>query len=909
MPISRSPAPHPHPQALRWHWLLPLLVFALLGAATLTAWRWQTEMTANARRESEVRASAAHTAEIRDLFRLQAQFLHSLQAFASANPALDAAAWQRFTREVNIARNLAGLYAFAYAPAVNRQNRGKLPAPQGGTPGPDRIYPAPQQSLSLPIAFIAPDTPELRHVVGFDLLSEEVRRAAIDMAIASHDIALSGRVVLITDRASQRASFHLIQAVYRPGLPLNNVTERRRAFAGIVLCAYHIDDFLGTLNHDWRRQFRLQIYDDGSNDRPSAPQAPELLFDSHPGQPGADDSARLHHEIDFGGRNWILHYSPRPAEAHDGGVDTASLILYGGLLGSALLALLVFHQSTHRARAERYAKRITAELQRSEERLRLANAGSNDGLWDQDLSNGEEYLSPRLGEIFGFVPGQAAATIKTCLECIHPDDRARHRAAIRHHFRDRQPFDVELRIARADGSTGWVRIRGEAVRNAAGRPVRIAGSVSDISERKHFETALQAADHLKQSVLDAATEIAIIACRPDGVISVFNRGAEKMLGYSASEMIGRATPLRIHHPAEVAERAQQLREQFDSPVEGFATFIAIARVQESEQREWTYIRKDGQHLTVSLTVTIQRDDTGQASGYLGIAIDISRRKAAEQELRLHREHLQELVEQRTALLDQALHEAQAANIAKSEFLANMSHELRTPMHAILSFSELGQDRAEASNHDKLAQYFKRIAQSAQRLLGLINDLLDLAKLEAGRSELTLVRCDLRQLVRQAGSQLESLFLARRQSLDIECATVETVLCDPQRIAQVIHNLLANAIKFSPPESAIKIELCDAELPSGEPGASGQNRPAIALRCSDRGVGIPPDELESIFAKFVQSRATKTGAGGSGLGLAISREIVALHRGTIVAANNPGGGACFTVTLPLNPRTEQSGQHE
>jgi len=903
--MASHPAPvHGKPY---WQWLLPLLVFALLATGTVMTWRWQTAVASAARQDSDVRESAAHTTEIRDLLRLQAQFLRSLQAFATANPGQDTAAWHRFTEEMNIARNLAGLYAFAYAPAVDLKNRRQLPATLAGKDKHGSIYPAPKSSLTLPITFIAPDTPSLRNAIGFDLLSEEVRREAIDMAIASHDIAMTGRIVLVTEQDSQRASFHLIQAVYRSGLPLGNVAERRRAFAGIVLCAYHIDDFLGTLNHNWRRQFRLRIYDEGSNYRPTSPQPPQLLFDSHPGQASAAESALLHHEIDFGGRNWILQYGPSKVPVAGRGVDTAALILYGGLLGSALLAFLVFHQSTHRARAERYAGRVTAELQRSEERLRLAYAGSNDGLWDQDLVAGEDYMSPRLAEIFGFAPDALPSTIDAYLACIHPDDVALHRAALRHHFRDRRQFDVELRICKPDGTTNWIRIRGEALRNAQGKPVRIAGSVSDVTERKRFEAALQAADQLKQSVLDAATEIAIIACRPDGVISVFNRGAEKMLGYAAAEVLGRTTPLLIHSPEEVAERTRQLYQEFAIVAEGFEAFVAIAGMRESEQREWTYIRKNGERLTVSLTVTSQRDSNGLVSGYLGIAIDITRRKEAERELLLHREHLQELVEQRTSLLNETLLQAQAANVAKSEFLANMSHELRTPMHAILSFSELGKERAEAGRQDKLAQYFSRIAQSAQRLLGLINDLLDLAKLESGRGELSLVPCDLPNLLHHAGAQLESLLLARNQTLDIDQRSAQSsILCDPKRIAQVIHNLLANAIKFSPAHSAITIQLIDASLPDGSPGENGQNRPALALRFSDHGIGIPPDELESIFGKFVQSRATKTGAGGSGLGLAISREIVALHRGTIVAENNIGGGACFTVTLPLNPRTGQSG---
>jgi signal transduction histidine kinase len=257
-----------------------------------------------------------------------------------------------------------------------------------------------------------------------------------------------------------------------------------------------------------------------------------------------------------------------------------------------------------------------------------------------------------------------------------------------------------------------------------------------------------------------------------------------------------------------------------------------------------------------------------------------------------------------------LRQAQAANVAKSEFLANMSHELRTPMHAILSFSELGEDRAEASNQAKMAQYFGRIAQSAKRLLGLINDLLDLAKLEAGRLELELGPVDILSLLRRAGGQLESLIEQRKLTLLITYDTLVTdIVGDRSRIAQVIHNLLSNAIKFSPEGGAIGIHLSAATLAIGRPGEIPENQLALSIRFSDSGVGIPDGELESIFEKFVQSSATKTGAGGTGLGLAISREIVLQHRGTIVAENNAGGGASFIVTLPINLKTEQPDPHD
>jgi signal transduction histidine kinase len=177
--------------------------------------------------------------------------------------------------------------------------------------------------------------------------------------------------------------------------------------------------------------------------------------------------------------------------------------------------------------------------------------------------------------------------------------------------------------------------------------------------------------------------------------------------------------------------------------------------------------------------------------------------------------------------------------------------------------------------------------------------------------LTLNQVDVLDSLAHARTQLESLLLAHQLSIETAPLTTATVIhADPMRLSQIIYNLLANAIKFSPPGGTIRIELCAAELPKGRRLGDGGTQPALAIRFIDQGIGIPEAELESIFDKFVQSSATRTGAGGTGLGLAISRAIAMQHRGTIVADNNAEGGACFTVTLPINSRTgEVSEPHD
>ena len=889
--------------------LLPALVFLVLVSATLAGWRWQEKVQNENREAAGNLSSAAITSEIRDRLRLHAMFLRSVQAFANAGNVNDLHAWRRFSHELQLGGTLSGLFAFAYAPAV--QTRLLEDFVSTTRQHPDRsdfqVFPEPIEAIATPVVFVAPDLPLQRKAVGFDLMSEAHRREAIDMATIRRDVALSPPITLLFDQGQARIGFLLVQSLYRNSMPLNNADERRLAFDGFVTTAYRIDEFIASLTHAPNSSLILEIFDDNVSS-PNGESSTQLIFKSDTNFKPTPEAKYFYHEIDFGGRNWILHFYPQYQLQSDKSLDTPLLILISGILGSSLITLLVFYLANHRQRAERYAYHLTASLRES-------------------------------------------------------------------------------------------------------------------------EAALRQADRLKQSVLDAATEVSIIATDTNGLITVFNRGAEKMLGYRAAEMVGLQSPAVFHLAKEVQEHGDFLSKELGTEVSGFDVFITLPNMNGSEQREWTYVHRDGHHLTVELTVTAERNANGEPTGYLGIAVDVSQkkksdaerqqqhlllqsvlehipggvsiidkdlrfsaankallavldfpdslfehgnpplydvalfnakrgdygpgapeklaaavvdrartpsvhqfertrsngttidvrgaplpdggfvtiytditaRKLADDELRQHRDHLQDLVAERTVSLETALNEARAASQAKSDFVANMSHELRTPMHAILSFSELGNAKAEAQSQEKLAHYFSRIQRSATRLLTLINELLDLSKVESGSMQLELEPTDMLLLTQHAASHLESLLDNRKLSLEITTLTENTeISVDPKRVTQVILNLLSNAIKFSPDESNIRVELMEAELPAGRRVSDTNRQPALSIHVTDSGPGIPEAELESIFEKFVQSSITKTGAGGTGLGLAISRAIIHQHRGTLLARNNLNGGACFIITLPIEP---------
>ena len=281
---------------------------------------------------------------------------------------------------------------------------------------------------------------------------------------------------------------------------------------------------------------------------------------------------------------------------------------------------------------------------------------------------------------------------------------------------------------------------------------------------------------------------------------------------------------------------------------------------------------------------------GRRMGRVFTFIDISGHTQSEKTLRNDRDQLVALVVEQFADLRSAKVAAESANQAKTEFLANMSHEMRTPMHAILSFAQIGQNRVANTAPEKLRAYFERITVAGERLLRLLNDLLDLSKSEAGKLSLSLQPSDVCGLVQEAASEFSMLAVAKH--IDFQCDLPDhgvIAQVDGLRFGQVVRNLLSNAIKFTPTAGRICVRLTEID--------EQVNGSGLCLEVVDSGVGIPEHQLDVIFEKFVQSSLTNTGSGGTGLGLAICREIMHAHMGSVSAHNNPDGGATFRLLLP------------
>jgi signal transduction histidine kinase/DNA-binding response OmpR family regulator len=261
----------------------------------------------------------------------------------------------------------------------------------------------------------------------------------------------------------------------------------------------------------------------------------------------------------------------------------------------------------------------------------------------------------------------------------------------------------------------------------------------------------------------------------------------------------------------------------------------------------------------------------------------------EAELRRYREHLEELVAERTEQLAEATEAAETANQAKSAFLANMSHELRTPMNAIIGYSEMLIEDAEDDGDEEIVPDLQRILTSGKHLLALINDILDLSKIEAGRMDLYLERFDLSRMLEEAVSTITPLVIKNNNRIETELADdLGSIRADLTKVRQVLFNLLSNAAKFTS-EGVITLTATRSRRDDGD---------RIKLAVKDTGIGIAPDKIDQVFAEFSQAdESTTRQYGGTGLGLPISRRFCQMMGGEITVVSQPGAGSTFTIELP------------
>ncbi|WP_295449396.1 PAS domain-containing hybrid sensor histidine kinase/response regulator [uncultured Thiodictyon sp.] len=436
-------------------------------------------------------------------------------------------------------------------------------------------------------------------------------------------------------------------------------------------------------------------------------------------------------------------------------------------------------------------------------------------------------------------------------------------AGYRQVFSEGYVTDYPLAIRHADGHVTDVLYNASVYRDDAGEIAGVFAAARDITLRKRAENELRALSNYSRRLIEASLD-PLVTISPDGRIMDVNAATETVTGRPREQLIGSDVSDYFTEPERAAAGYRQVFS------EGYVTDYPLA------------IRHADGHVTdVLYNASVYRDDAGEIAGVFAAARDITLRKQAEQAVRELNASLEQKVAERTAQLA-------AASQAKSEFLANMSHEIRTPLNAILGFAQvLGRDPGlNATQRDSLTT----IQRSGEHLLTLINDILDMAKIEAGRMTVRVAPFNLIALVTEVQAFFRQRARERGLALGEELSALPRMVSgDEVKLRQVLINLIGNAVKFTA-SGSVMIRVA----PAGDD--------AIAFSVIDTGMGIAPHEMARLFEPFSQTASGRQVRGGTGLGLALSSRFVQLMGGELIAESRLGQGSCFSFTLSL-PATD------
>ncbi len=386
---------------------------------------------------------------------------------------------------------------------------------------------------------------------------------------------------------------------------------------------------------------------------------------------------------------------------------------------------------------------------------------------------------------------------------------------------------------------------------------------AQIKETERKDTELERANNFLSNIWNHAGAI-IIVTDITGIIRLFNPTAESALGYNAAEVIDIHTPSIFHVQEEIDQRAEELSTELNMHIEAdFEVFAIKARLRMENEFEWHYVRKDGTQFYVSLNVTALKDKTGEVTGFLGLAIDISDKKRAEAELRA------------------ALEKEKELNELKSRFVSMASHEFRTPLSSVLSSAYLLSKYVKAEEQPQRDKHIQRIVSSVSSLTEILNDFLSVGKIEEGKVNARFTEYDLEKQVNDMVHEMNHM-LKKGMTITYNHLGPSIVSLDASMVKHVMLNLLSNAIKFSPENSMIEL-------------TTEQNEKKLILSIKDQGIGIPKDDQEHLFKRFYRS-TNASDIQGTGLGLHIVRKYVELMGGNIECFSEIGTGTEFVITF-------------
>ncbi|MGB8818555.1 MAG: ATP-binding protein, partial [Rhizobiaceae bacterium] len=613
-------------------------------------------------------------------------------------------------------------------------------------------------------------------------------------------------------------------------------------------------------------------------------QLDELLIDGQPMLLFAERAGVM--EVTMGGKSYLA--TARPA-GQDGALVVVLLDLASMLKGwdsvasmnvtlfvitSGLLLVILFAYFTQVTRAKS-ADKIYGD---THSRIDLALSRGRCGLWDWDMARGRLYWSRSMYELLGYEPRDTILSFGEVSEIMHPDDGDLYALAEKVTAREITQIDTMFRMRHANGNWVYLRARAQIV-DPANDEIHLIGIAVDVTEQQVMAQNMEDADKRLHDAIECISE-SFALWDKSGKLLVCNTKFQEITGASEAFLKANPTQASIERIRPFVTQKRMASEDGPDGAQTFERLLADGRWLQVNERKM----KDGGLVSVGTDITPikqhQERLTDSERRLMATIHDLSLARKAEAERA--KEALELSVKYSTEK-----ERAEAANLAKSEFLANMSHELRTPLNAIIGFSDIMNSGMFGQIGDaRYVEYVKDIHQSGHYLLGVINDILDMSKIEAGRFSLDLEPLDLCPLITEAVRVVAVNAAAKQIEVSTKIESCIEVNADRRAIKQVLLNLLSNAVKFTGENGHINVR---ARKTGG----------ALVVTIEDTGCGIPRKALRKLGQPFeqVQNQLTKSHA-GSGLGLAISRSLAELHGGALKIRSREGVGTIVSVRIPM-----------
>ncbi|MBU0985867.1 MAG: PAS domain S-box protein [Proteobacteria bacterium] len=768
-----------------------------------------------------------------------------------------------------------------------------------------KMQPALPREEYFPVYYVEPYQRNQK-ALGFDLGSKPVRLQALKQARDTAAPVATARIVLI-QKTAQPFGILIILPIYATGLPHDTVANRRQNLAGYALGVFSIKDMVSAALKPFDQEnISYQLYDMTAEPGKrllyargsSTLETPDLFIE--PGQGQKKAALEQTTTFEMAGRKWSIRFSATAKYLALQKLWEAWAVLTGGLLFTSLLGTFLATIVGRTAMIERIVHERTAALS-------LANAGLEQEITERKraeeaLSESKEryrYLIDNASDIiyqtdaaglFTFV-NHIALKIMTYskeevigryfLDMIRPDFRKEIERFYGEQFVKKIPTTyLEIPVITKNNEEIWLGQNVQLIFDGD----RVAGATAlarDITKRREAEQALKEGEARLRAIVDTAAD-GIITITEQAIVQSFNPAAENIFGYPAAEVIGKNVKMLMPEPYH-SQHDTYLKNYFNT---GKAKIIGIGR-------EVMGRRKDGTAFPMYLAVSDMHLDDRRM--FTGILRDITAIKQAEKDLQRAKE------------------DAEAASRAKSEFLASMSHEIRTPMNAIIGMADLLWETLLTAEQQEYVQLFR---SAGENLLGIINDILDISKVEAGKIELETVDFDLREVMDKTCGILA--LRAHAKGLELTCHIMPDVPIhlkgDPIRLRQILVNLIGNAVKFTAKgEVVTKVMLADktkqkadiekSRISPANPANEGTEF-ELLFSVSDTGIGIKKEKFKSIFEHFTQADSSTTREfGGTGLGLTISKRLVEMMDGNIWVESSLGSGSTFFFTAKLEKQTE------